>query len=72
MLVLKRRVGESIIISGNIEVKLLGVRGESARLGISAPPQVPVHREEVLENTPTTHDTAIDQQAHDQVGNETQ
>ena len=51
MLVLKRRVGESIVISGNIEIKLLGVRGESARIGIAAPPQVLVHRQEVYEQS---------------------
>ena len=49
MLVLNRRIGESLIIGGNIEIKLLSVRGESARLGIAAPPKVIVHRQEVYE-----------------------
>jgi carbon storage regulator len=49
MLVLSRRVGESIVIPGcNLTLTVLGVRGGQVRLGIAAPPSVPVHRAEVL------------------------
>jgi len=49
MLVLTRRLGEKIVINGDIQVKVLAVHGEKVRLGISAPAYVPVHRHEVQE-----------------------
>lgn len=49
MLVLTRKIDESIIIGDNIEVKLLAVDGSSIKLGIQAPRAVPVHRKEVYE-----------------------
>lgn len=48
MLVLTRRPGESIVIGEEIVVTVLEVRGESVRLGITAPREIPVHREEVF------------------------
>jgi len=47
MLVLSRRVGQKIIIGNDISVVLLGIRGEQVRLGILAPSNVRVDREEV-------------------------
>lgn len=47
MLVLTRLVGESLIISDDITVTVVSVDGERVRLGIEAPREVPVHREEV-------------------------
>ena len=47
MLVLARRVGQQIRIADEIEIKILEVVGNKVRLGISAPCDVPVHREEV-------------------------
>ena len=47
MLNLTRRIGESIIIDGDITVTVLGVRGQQVRLGITSPKEVPVHREEI-------------------------
>jgi carbon storage regulator len=47
MLVLTRREGEEIVIAGNIRVTLVSVEGGKVRLGITAPPSVPVHRKEV-------------------------
>ena len=49
MLVLARKVGQSIVISDNIELVVIEVRGDQVRLGINAPRAVPVHRKEVLE-----------------------
>ncbi|MDR1639451.1 MAG: carbon storage regulator CsrA [Clostridiales bacterium] len=49
MLALSRKVGESIIISDNIEITVLGVSGETAKLGVTAPRSIPVHRKEVYE-----------------------
>jgi carbon storage regulator len=47
MLILTRKSGESIIVGDNIIVTLLGVRGNQARLGINAPIEITVHREEI-------------------------
>jgi carbon storage regulator len=47
MLVLSRRLGEEIIIAGHIRVKLVAVQGNRVKLGIVAPDDVTVHREEI-------------------------
>ena len=47
MLILTRRLGESITIGDNIKVSVLGVSGRQVRLGIDAPSNVVVHREEI-------------------------
>lgn len=49
MLVLTRKVDESIMIGDMVEVKVLGIDGSSIKLGIQAPREVPVHRKEVYE-----------------------
>ena len=47
MLVLSRRIGERLVIDGKITVTVIEVRGGQIRLGIEAPPEIPVRREEV-------------------------
>lgn len=47
MLRLSRRIGESIIIAGNIKVTIMDVRGSQIRLGIEAPREVTIDREEI-------------------------
>lgn len=47
MLVLSRRVGESIVIDDRITVTIVDIRGDKVRVGIEAPRDVPVHRKEV-------------------------
>ena len=47
MLILSRRIGETVMIGDDVTVVVLGVKGGQVRLGIGAPRQVPVHREEV-------------------------
>lgn len=49
MLVLARKVGQSIVINDNIELLVIEVRGDIVRLGIDAPRSVPVHRKELFE-----------------------
>lgn len=47
MLILSRRLGESIVIGDDINVTILGVNGNQVRIGIDAPKTVAVHREEI-------------------------
>lgn len=49
MLVLSRQRDESIIIGDNIVITIVDIRGDKVRLGINAPKEIPVHREEVYE-----------------------
>ena len=49
MLVLSRQRDESIIIGDNIVITVVDIRGDKVRLGIDAPKEVPVHRQEVYE-----------------------
>jgi carbon storage regulator len=49
MLILSRKLGESIVIDGRITVKIVRLEGEIVKLGIDAPIEVPVHRQEVYD-----------------------
>lgn len=49
MLVLSRKVNQSIMIGDDIEIKVLEIRGDQVRIGIEAPKKIPVHRKEVYE-----------------------
>jgi len=47
MLILTRRVGETIMVGDEVQVTVLGVKGNQIRIGINAPQEVAVHREEI-------------------------
>jgi len=47
MLILTRRVGESLIIGDDIFINILGVNGNQIRIGVKAPKEISVHREEI-------------------------
>jgi carbon storage regulator len=54
MLVLRRKVGESIVLAGVINISVLAVEGERVKIGISAPSDVTIVREELLRTSPNT------------------
>ncbi len=60
MLVLTRKVNQAIVIGDGIEVVVLEVRGEQVRLGIKAPRNVTVHRQEIFEQIQEENVTASD------------
>ena len=51
MLILTRRVGETLMIGDNISVTVLGVKGNQVRIGVNAPKDVSIHREEIYQRT---------------------
>ena len=56
MLVLRRKVGESIVLAGVINISVLAVEGERVKIGINAPPDVTIVREELLRVVSDTTD----------------
>ena len=53
MLILTRRLNETLLIGDNIVVKVLGIKGNQVRIGIDAPKDVSVHREEIYQRIKT-------------------
>ena len=58
MLILTRRVGESLMIGDEVTVTVLGVKGNQVRIGVNAPKDVSVHREEIYERIQAEKDAS--------------
>ncbi|HXG48930.1 MAG TPA: carbon storage regulator CsrA [Methylomirabilota bacterium] len=59
MLVLSRKVNENIVIDGRIIVKVVRTEGNFVKLGIEAPPNVPVHRQEIYDEIQRNNQSAL-------------
>jgi len=66
MLILTRRVGETLMIGDEVTVTVLGVKGNQVRIGVNAPKEVAVHREEIYERIKREQNAAADP---DSIGN---
>lgn len=60
MLVLTRRIGEKVMIGQNIEVTILGFNGNQVKLGVNAPRDVEIHREEIFNKIHQNKQTSRD------------
>ena len=61
MLILSRKSGESIVIAGNIRVKVVRVEGDVVKIGVEAPSSIPVHRQEVYDEIQRSNQQALTQ-----------
>lgn len=59
MLALSRKKGEAIIVNNNIELTILDIRGDQVKIGVRAPKDVPIYRQEVYQQIQKENDAAI-------------
>lgn len=69
MLILTRRVGETLMIGDEVSVTVLGVKGNQVRIGVNAPKTVSVHREEIYERIQREKSGDAPAESEDNTGN---
>ena len=57
MLILTRKIGESLIIGDDVEITVLSIRGNQVKLGVNAPKEIAVHRQEIYERIKAAEDS---------------
>lgn len=63
MLILSRKPGESIVVDSRVVVKIIRLEGDVVKVGIAAPREIPVHRQEVYEQIQISNGKALKEQA---------